>query len=179
LWEGTVFFVGEYGIPCRRVRYSRAPGEKAVFVGGYGILRRRSPASRGDIFGKTLDLWRHPPRGEGGWSLCRRVRYSLSESTVFLMCVGARMPSLRSLGYTSSMEWKTEVRSLSFGSQRTLQDKQEQRDLETRYEKRCIATTLERATCWGPRYFLLGTPVPGFGDRVGPGTGDFEMPGYA
>jgi hypothetical protein len=177
LWEGTVFFVGEYGIPCRRVRYSRAPDEEAVFVGGYGILWRRSPASRGDIFGKTLDLLRHPHQGEGGWSLCGRVRYSLLESTVFLMCIGARVPDLRSLGYISSMESKTEVRSLSFGSQRTLQDKQEQRDLETRYEKRCIATTSERATCWGPRYVLLGTPVVLFRYRVGPEKDEFEMPG--
>jgi hypothetical protein len=33
---------------------------------------------------------------------------ALPEGTVFLMCVPARMPDLRSLGYISGMESKTE-----------------------------------------------------------------------
>ena len=41
----------------------------------------------------------------------------------------------------------------------TLQDKQKQRNPKTRHGKPRFAATLEKATCWAPRYFLLGTPV--------------------
>ena len=53
----------------------------------------------------------------------------------------------------------------------TLQDKQKQRNQKTRHGKPRFAAILEKATCWGPRYFLLGTPVTLVGDpgmlRVG------------
>src|SRR5215213_2650265 len=46
----------------------------------------------------------------------------------------------------------------------TLQDKQKQRDEKTRRKNLRFAGVLEKATCWAPRYFLLGTPVVLVGD---------------
>jgi hypothetical protein len=59
---------------------------------------------------------------------------ALPESTLFLMCVPARKPDLRSLGYISGV-WSRRPNSARcpLGT-RTLQEKQEQRDLETRHE---------------------------------------------
>jgi hypothetical protein len=113
LWESTVFFVGEYGIDlsagtvlgetwrggrsCGRVRYRFVgeygirgkPGGEAVLVGEYGILRRRSPASQSDIYGKILGFYgtlrrknRSSSSDDDGWSICRRVRYSLIQKVV-------------------------------------------------------------------------------------------------
>src|SRR5215217_5079759 len=74
---GTVFFVGEYGIDLLDGTVFRRRWMRAVLVGGYGILRRRSPASKalskalclGRSAGSNL-LWDHDRwRGAGGTNL--------------------------------------------------------------------------------------------------------------
>ena len=89
LWESTVFFVGEYGIDlsagtvlgetgrgsrsCRRVRYSSEKGRlplRAMSMGKSSVSTALSGARIG-----------HPYQDDG-WSICRRVRYSLIQKVV-------------------------------------------------------------------------------------------------
>jgi hypothetical protein len=56
LQAGTVFFVGEDGIDLLDGTVFRRRWMRAVLVGGYGILRRRSPASK--ALSKALCLGR-------------------------------------------------------------------------------------------------------------------------
>src|SRR5215213_6480426 len=77
LRAGTVLLVGEYGIDLLDGTVFRRRWMRAVLVGGYGILRRRSPASKalskalclGRSAGSNL-LWDHDRwRGAGGTNL--------------------------------------------------------------------------------------------------------------
>jgi hypothetical protein len=79
LSEGTVFLVGEYGIPCRRVRYSLSEGT-VFLVGEYGITLqvhlRGIIAAFAGLLSKLLS--------EPGRSAPRRGA-NLWESTVFFV----------------------------------------------------------------------------------------------
>ena len=77
---------------------------------------------------------------------------ALPEGTVFLMCVPARMPDLRSLGYISGVCSRRPKSARCPLGTRTLQEKQEQRDLETRHEKTPLYSNFRET-------HLLGTPV--------------------
>jgi hypothetical protein len=88
-------FVGGYGIPCRRVRYSLlagtvlvSAGREAVLVGGYCIPRRHSLDPKGAVFVEPFDLggslghkdWSQY-QTDGGRSSCWRVRH-LSDGSI-------------------------------------------------------------------------------------------------
>ncbi len=91
---------------------------------------------------------------------------ALPEGTVFLMCVPARMPDLRSLGYISGVCSRRPKSARCPLGTRTLQEKQEQRDLETRHEKTPLYSNFRETHLLGTPVVLVGHPGSGFCARI-------------